>query len=64
MLARMLQRVHSSTDATHFIQAARRAALHISKFAPGLVEAFNEGNPAMWVAPCRRPTLAYVVLSV
>ncbi len=47
LLARVLARAHSSTDATHFIQAARRAALHISRLPHGLMEAFAAANPGL-----------------
>ena len=46
-LCRVLQRTHNSTDATHFIQAARRASLHISRLPGGMLEAFTAANPGL-----------------
>ncbi|KAG2487902.1 hypothetical protein HYH03_013482 [Edaphochlamys debaryana] len=50
-LCRVLQRTHTSTDATHFIQAARRASLHISRLPQGLLEAFTAANPGLALEP-------------
>ncbi|GLI69805.1 hypothetical protein VaNZ11_014506 [Volvox africanus] len=46
-LCHVLQRTHTSTDATQFIQAARRASLHISRLPHGMLEAFSATSPGI-----------------
>ncbi|GLC51001.1 Mediator of RNA polymerase II transcription subunit 14 [Pleodorina starrii] len=57
-LSHLLQRTHTSTDATHFIQAARRASLHISRLPHGLLEAFTATTPGLAIEPRPREKVA------
>ncbi|KXZ56932.1 hypothetical protein GPECTOR_1g840 [Gonium pectorale] len=50
-LSHVLQRTHTSTDATHFIQAARRASLHVCRLPRGLLESFTAACPSLAIEP-------------
>ncbi|GIL51559.1 hypothetical protein Vafri_7499 [Volvox africanus] len=57
-LCHVLQRTHTSTDATHFIQAARRASLHISRLPHGMLDAFSATTPGLAIEPRPREKVA------